>query len=301
MRGGTLGQLPVFLAVAEHQSFSKAARVLGVSTSAVSQAVTRLEAEVGTALLVRTTRSVNLTDTGRRLLAEAGPAVLAASNALASVRSRGAEPEGTLRLNVPHLARFALAPLVAAYAKKYPRVLLDIIVEDRNVDIVEGGFDAGIRLREAVQKDMVTVRLSSPFRFTVVGAKKYLAAHGAPKHPRDLVEHACLGWRSLTTGEVYRWEFQERGVDFEVAVRGPLCANDAGMLIDAAGRRLGLTYVAEPEVMSELEKGRLECVLERYCPEVPGLFLYYPRAAQRVPKLAAFVELARTMLANKRA
>ncbi len=293
MRGGTLAQLPVFLAVAEEQSFSRAAKRLGVSTSAVSQAVSRLEEEVGVALLLRTTRSVNLTDAGRTLAAEVGPSVIATANALAGVRAAAAEPTGRLRLNVPRLARFVLAPLLAAYAERHPKVQVDVIVDDRNVDIVRDGFDAGIRLREAVQKEMVTVRLSPAFKFVVVGSKRYLAARGRPKHPRELVDHACLSWRWSTSGETYRWEFVDRGRDFEVAVDGPIRSNDADMLMEAATRDFGLTYVAAPEVERELASGRLEAVLEKWTPEVSGLFLYYPRSAQRVPKLSAFVALAR--------
>jgi len=295
MNGGSLASLPVFVEVAERRSFSAAARALGLSVSAVSQAVTRLEAELGTSLLVRTTRSVNVTDAGARLLGDAGPAVVAAFAAMSTIRATRQEPEGVLRLNVPRLASGILRPVLAQYARTYPAVRTDVFVDDRNVDIVAEGFDAGVRLREAVQKDMITVRLTPPFRFVVVASKRYLAKRGTPSHPRELVRHDCLAWTSPTTGELWRWEFEHRGRDIEVAVDGPVRSTDADLLAMCAEDHLGLAYVSEPDVKAQLASGKLERVLEAYCPEVPGLFLYYPRALRRVPKLAAFVACARAL------
>jgi DNA-binding transcriptional LysR family regulator len=297
MRGGALAQLPVFLAVAEQKSFTAAARLLRVSPSAVSQAIARLERELGATLVLRTTRSVNLTEAGARLAAEARPALGVVEVALDAIAQKSGEPQGVLRLNVPRLAcQIALPPLLAQYAQRHPEMRVDVTVEDRNVDIVREGFDAGIRLREAVEKDMVTVRLSPPIRFVVVGSKRYLAARGRPKHPRELVDHACIAWRCPTSGELYRWEFEQRGRALEVDVDGPISSNDADVLSACAELGLGLAYVAEHEVRARLRAGKLETVLEPFCPEVPGLFLYYPRAAQRVAKLAAFVEVARNVL-----
>ncbi|HEX9295922.1 MAG TPA: LysR family transcriptional regulator [Polyangiaceae bacterium] len=299
IRGGPLAQLPVFLEVAERRSFSAAARALGLSVSAVSQAVTRLESEVGTPLLVRTTRSVNVTDAGARLVSEAGPAVTAAGAALSALAANRTEAAGTLRLNVPRIASGALRPILAAYARAHPSVRTDVFVDDRNVDIVAEGFDAGIRLQEAVQKDMITVRVSAPFRFVVVASRRYLAKHGRPSHPRELVAHECLGWRSPTTGELWRWEFEQRGRAIEVAVDGPIRSTDGDLLAACAEDHLGFAYVAEHEARGQLASGKLESVLEEFCPEVPGLFLYYPRAARRVPKLAAFVACARDLLERR--
>lgn len=294
MDGGRLSRLAVFVAVAKRLSFSAAARDLGVSTPAVSQAVARLERELSAALLTRTTRSVNLTDAGARLAAEAGPAIAAAGTALAAASSSRREPSGVLRLNVPRLAaRSSIAPLIAAYVEAYPEMRVEVAVDDRNVDIVKEGFDAGVRLMEAVEKDMVTVRISGPIRFVILASPGYLAKHGRPKHPRELVEHTCLAWRSPTTGQIYRWEFEQRGRSFEVDVPSRISTSDADLLVACASEGLGLTYVAEHEARAELERGALVTVLEAFTPEVPGLFLYYPRASQKVPKLAALVACIR--------
>lgn len=287
---GLLGHLPVFLAVAEKRSFTRAAKELGLSASAVSQAIQRLEKEMGAALLVRTTRSVNLTEVGKRLAADARPALDRVAAALGSAQSDDREPRGVLRLNVPRLAcHVVLPPILGAFARKHPRVHVDITVDNRNVDIVADGFDAGIRLRESVEKDMVAVRLSPAMRFVVVASKRYLANHPCPQHPRELVNHVCLGWRTPTSGILWRWEFQDGKREIDVAVDGPLSSSDPDLLIRAARDGLGLTYVAEHEALGDLQAGRLVRVLEEFSPEVHGLFLYYPRAARQVPKLAAFV------------
>jgi DNA-binding transcriptional LysR family regulator len=290
----SLGRLPIFLAVAERRSFSAAATALALSPSAVSQAIAALERELGTALFVRTTRSVNLTDAGKRLAHDARPAVAVLTAALETTAARREELSGTLRLNVPHLAcHLVLPPLLTAYVRKHPEMRVDVVVDDRNVDIVADGFDAGVRLHEEVQKDMVAVRISAAFRFVVVASPAYFERHGEPRHPEDLVRHACLPWRSLTTGAVWRWEFEHEGRELEIAVDGPVTSTDAHVLVACACEGLGFAYVPEHDVRRELATGRLRHVLDSYCLEVPGLFLYYPRAAQRVPKLAAFVACAR--------
>jgi DNA-binding transcriptional LysR family regulator len=297
MRGNSMGQLPVFLAVAERQSFTRAARALGMSPSATSQAVARLEQELGTPLFVRTTRSVRLTDAGARLLHEAGPAVRVACAALSGLKEAENEPSGVLRLNVPRIAgRVCLPRILELYAKRYPRVRCDIVVDDRRVDIVKGGFDAGIRSREAIHKDMVRVRLTGPFRFAVVGSKRYFASAGRPKEPRELTAHACLGWRSLADEGAYRWEFSHRGREIEVAVEGPVVSNDTQLLLACAEQGMGLALVVEQEAARELASGHLQTVLDDYAVEVPGLFLYFPRAARAVPNLRSFVACAREVL-----
>lgn len=293
---GGISQLPVFLAVAEKLSFSRAAASLGISPSAVSQAITRLERELGSSLVVRTTRSVNLTDAGRRLAHSARPALAAAEAALETARTPSNELVGTLRLNVPRLVCRGLLPAVLAeFARRHPGVHVAVIAEDRNVDIVARGFDAGIRLREAVEKDMVAVRLTERARFVVVGSKRYLARHGRPNEPRDLLDHTCLAWRSPTTGEQWRWEFEAKGRPLDVGVSGPISSNDVDLLLSAARAGLGLAMVAEEEAHPDVRSGRLEVVLDAFSPHHPGLFLYYPRATQQDPKLAAFVACARSV------
>jgi DNA-binding transcriptional LysR family regulator len=292
-----LGRLPIFLAVAERRSFSAAAAELGISPSAASQAVARLEAELGVTLLVRTTRSVRTTDTGARLIEQIAPSITAACGALQAVADAATKPMGVLRLNVPRVAvRCGLRRILTAFAAEQPEVKLDITVNDHLVDIVKDGFDAGVRSRESVQKDMVVARLTGPIRFVVVGSPSYLKHHGQPKHPRDLTRHSCLGWHSLAATANYRWEFQERRREIEVAVSGPIVSNDADVLIAGALDGLGLTYVTECEVAAQIGAGQLVTVLDRFAIEVSGLFLYYPTAARKIPKLQAFVACARSAL-----
>ena len=296
INGGVLGRLPIFLAVAARRSFSAAAADLGISPSAASQAVARLEAELGVALLLRTTRSVSLTDAGARLAEQTAPPVAAAQQALESIAAAPEQPMGPLRLNVPRVAiRCGLRRVLTTFVAAHPEVTVDVTVDDHLVDIVREGFDAGVRARESVQKDMVVSRLTGPIRFVVVGSPGYLAAHGRPRRPHDLPAHRCLGWHQVTSTARYRWEFQDRGRDLEVAVTGPLVSNDADILIGAAQDGMGLAYVTEHEVATQVTSGELVTVLDRFAVEVSGLFLYYPRAARTIPKLRAFVEWAKSM------
>jgi len=302
IRGTTLAQLPIFEAVAELRSFTAAARRLRLSTSAASQAVVRLETELGVSLLNRTTRSVNVTDAGARLLDEVAPALRVANAALANAKTERQGLSGSLRLNVPRIAcRVGLPSLLAEYARRHPEVRVEVEVEDRQVDIVKERFDAGIRARASIHKDMIEVRLTPPIRFAVVGSKRYFARHPKPKHPRDLVHHACLGWRSLAGGPEYRWEFSDKGRDLQVFVRGPLVSNDTELLVACAERDLGLAFVVESEARRALEAGALETALDDYATDVDGLFLYFPTTARGEPKLRAFVECARELLTGQKA
>ncbi|MFT3928583.1 MAG: LysR family transcriptional regulator [Myxococcales bacterium] len=296
MDGATLGRLRMFVAVAERRSFSAAARAMGISPSAASQAVTRLESELGCALLVRTTRSVALTDAGTRLLGEAAPALASAEQALLGMKTRRSEPAGLLRLNVPRIAcQLGLPRLLAEYTRRHPEMRVEVVVDDRRVDVVRDGFDAGVRSRTSVQKDMVRVPMTGPARLVVVGAKRYFSNRKRPKHPRDLIDHVCLGWRSLQGGAEYQWEFSEQGRALSVAVDGPVVSNDTALLIACATAGLGLAFVVEAEVRRELASKQLEIVLGEFAIEVPGLFVYFPRAARQVPKLRAWLDCVRTL------
>jgi DNA-binding transcriptional LysR family regulator len=302
IRGSALAQLPIFIAVAELRSFTAAARRLRLSTSAASQAIARLETELGVTLLHRTTRSVNVTEAGARLLEEAAPALRAATDALANAKTERQGLSGSLRLNVPRIAcRVGLPTVLAEYARRHPEVRVEVAVEDRQVDIVKEGFDAGIRARASIHKDMIEMRLTPPIRFAVVGSKRYFARHPKPKHPRDLVHHACLGWRPLGGNSEYRWEFSEKGRDLEVAVHGPLISNDTELLVACAERDLGLAFVVESEARRELAAGAVETALDDYATSVDGLFLYFPTSARGAPKLRALVECARQSLNGKKA
>lgn len=296
IRGNLLTYLPIFLAVAELRSFTAAARSLGMSPSATSQAVARFEAELKTPLFVRTTRSVRLTDAGERLQREVGPAVRAAGAVLHTMRDTVDEPSGVLRLNVPRVAsRVVLPQLLELYSRRYPHVRCEVVVDDRRVDIVKDGFDAGIRSSETIHGDMVRVRLTTPRRLVVVGSPGYLARAGRPREPRDLLEHACLGWRSLNGGSAYRWEFVHEGREIDIAVDGPILSNDTTLLLACAEQGLGLALVVDIEAEAALDRGDLETVLDDHSVHVPGLFLYFPRAGRAIPNLRALLACAREL------
>lgn len=286
-------QLQVFLAVARLGGFSLAARELGVTRSAVSQAVRSLETQLGVGLVARTTRSVSLTDAGRRLVASGGPAVELTVAALREVTAAPGEIVGRIRLSVPAAALpYVIEPVLPSFVERHPRVEVEVSVEDRLIDIVAEGFDAGVRLSESLDRDMVQVRVTDPFRFVVVGAPSYLARHGTPERPEDLLRHRCLTFRS-STGTLYAWEFERGRRSYRVPVRGPVVATGASLNTRLAEQGVGLTYAFEPQVATAVRAGRLVVVLERYAPTVPGFFLYFPSRTQRSPALRAFVEHAR--------
>ncbi|MBN8469303.1 LysR family transcriptional regulator [Corallococcus exiguus] len=296
-----LNALTVFVTVARRRSFTQAAKELGVSSSAVSQAVRQLEEKLGQALLARTTRSVSLTEAGQRLMDEAGPGLQSALAALEHLAA-GVTPEvtGTLRLSVP---AFSVSPVVEPvlprFVAAYPRAQVHVSVQDGFVDIVKEGYDAGIRLTESVQRDMVQVRLTPAFRFLVVGSPAYFERHGTPRHPRDLGNHACLGYRAPSTGLPYHWEFEQGTKELTVPVKGPLTSDNSSLLLDMASQGLGLTYIAELQAAAELRTGALRPVLEDWTPSVPGLFLYYPHRARASRPLKAFIEMARELLPRR--
>jgi DNA-binding transcriptional LysR family regulator len=290
----SLNALNAFLAVARRRSFAAAARDLGVSASALSQSVQQLEARVGTALLTRTSRSVALTDAGRRLLEHAGPAVDQALEAIKTITARPGEVTGRLKLSVPTAAvSLVLTRLVPAFIDRHPSVELDIRVDNRFVNIVAEGLDAGIRLVEAIDRDMVHVRLSEPSRVVVVGAPAYLKRKSTPQKPADLLQHDCLCGRWTPDAEPYAWELERGKKTWRVPVRGPVLTNDRELLEALALAGRGLLYTLEAVVADDLARGRLQVVLEAYAPSVPGLFLYFPSRSQVSPALRAFVAVAR--------
>jgi DNA-binding transcriptional LysR family regulator len=296
MNVAPFSQLQAFLAVARLRSFSRAARELGVTRSAVSQSVRQLEELLRVVLLARTTRSVSVTDAGRRLAEAAGPGLGQALAALANVTARPGEVVGRLRLSAPVMAvPFVIAPVLPAFRARHPRVEVDIVVEDRFVDIVAEGYDAGVRLSEAIERDMVQVRLTDAFRFVVVGAPSYFERHGTPQKPEDLLRHDCTTFRSQTTGTLYAWELERGRKTWRVPVRGGVVTNDSRVMLSLAESGAALTYAFEPEVLEQRRKGRLKIVLEAYAPTVPGFFLYFPSRARSSPPLRLFIEAARKL------
>jgi DNA-binding transcriptional LysR family regulator len=289
-------QLQAFLAVARHRSFSGAARELGVSRSAVSQTVQQLEEHLRVVLLARTTRSVSLTDAGRRLVESAGPSLGQVVAALAEVSAQPGETVGRVRLSVPRSAvPFVIDPVLPTFRARHPRVEVEVVIEDRFVDIVAEGYDAGVRLSEAIERDMVQVRLTDAFRFVVVGSPGYLVRHGTPERPEDLLRHECITFRSQTTGALYAWELERGRRNWRVPVRGGVVSSDARLNASLAEQDLGLVYALEPMVIEQLRTRRLRVVLERYAPTVPGFFLYFPSVARRSAPLRLFVETAKEL------
>ncbi|RKH16387.1 LysR family transcriptional regulator [Corallococcus sp. CA047B] len=300
MKTAVLPHLQVFLDVARLRSFSAAARELGVSTAAVSHSVRQLEAQLGVVLLTRTTRSVALTDAGRRLVEGAGPGLGQAFEALKTVSAQPGEVVGRLRLSVPGIALpLVINPVLPTFRERYPRVEVEVVVEGRLVDIVAEGYDAGVRLSEAIERDMVQVRLTHAFRFVVVGAPSYLKRHGTPERPEELLRHECFNFRMEKSGAFYAWEFERGRKNWRVPVRGSVVVNNNEAMLFLAEQGMGLAYAFEPAVEEPLRAGRLVRVLEAYAPTVPGFFLYYPSRAQRSGPLRLFVETARELAGKK--
>lgn len=297
MQRDLLDGVVAFLRVAERQSFTAAAAELGVSPQAVSQTIRQLEARVGVALLARTTRSVSLTEAGHRFLAEARPGAEAIASAFRAASALRDRPSGTLRLNVPRIALAGvIEPLLPGFRAAHPEVTVEVFVEDRLADIVGDGFDAGIRLGEIVDADMVAVRLTPPEPMTVVGAPDYFARNGRPTTPADLRDHSCINFRNTARGDLYRWEFAIDGREVEVAVAGGMVVNDSGLLVGSAAAGLGLAYTLTSAAAPLVAQGRLEQVLQPFCPDTPGFFLYFPSRSQVLPKLRAFIDHAKSVL-----
>jgi DNA-binding transcriptional LysR family regulator len=301
MNRGLLPQLHVFLTVARLRGFTAAARDLGVSVAAVSQSVRQLERQLKVILFTRTTRSVALTDAGRSLAERAGPGLGQAVEALRNVAAPEGEAVGRLRLSVPEVAvPLVIEPVLPAFRARHPRVEVEVVAENRFVDIVAEGYDAGIRLQEALDRDMVQVRLTEPFRFLVVAAPAYLEKHGTPHVPEDLLRHECFTFRHPTSGSLFAWELERGKRSWRVPVRGSIVANHGALLVAMAEQGLGLAYVIEPRVKDSLRAGRLVPVLEPFAPKVPGFFLYFPSRAQRTGPLRLFIEVARELVATPR-
>jgi DNA-binding transcriptional LysR family regulator len=301
MSQASLHYLHAFLAVARRGSFSAAASELGVSTSALSQSVQKLESRLGVVLLSRTTRSVAPTAAGQKLAETAGPAVTQALDALRAARTQADEVTGSVRLTVPEIAiQEVVAPIAARFKERYPNVDLDVQVENGLVDIVRAGFDAGVRLEEYIERDMVQLRLTQPNRFVVVGSPRYLAERGEPQHPKDLLEHTCLAYRSSTTGALYHWELERGNRTWRLPVTAHFSSNDARVGLAMAEAGHGLAYVFEPFVNEALTRGTLQIVLEDYAAHVPGMFLYYPSRTHTSPAFRAFVEVARELTVTAR-
>ncbi|GLQ55805.1 LysR family transcriptional regulator [Devosia nitrariae] len=289
-----LNTIELFVAVAEARNFRAAADRLGVTRSAVSQGIRRLEDRLGIALVNRTTRSVSLTEAGERFYADVAPAMTDLTAAIAATGERTGPPSGLLRLAVSSIAeRFISGELLASFADAYPDVELDITMTDDEFDIVAEKYDAGVRLGEVIEQDMIAVPISGDQRQLAVAAPIYLQRHGRPAHPQDLTGHRCIGWRPAPGVAPYRWEFEEDGRAFDVAVNPQVTTNDMWLMIRMACAGGGITFGMEETFRPYIERGELVPLLEEFLPPFPGFFLYFPSRRNLAPKLRALIEHVR--------
>jgi DNA-binding transcriptional LysR family regulator len=288
-----LSVLAAFLTLAEERSFTRAAKRLGVSPSALSHAIRGLEERIGVRLLARTTRSVAATDAGEQFMSRLRPALSDIRGAIDQVAGLREQPAGRVRLLVtPLAAAMVLAPKLAQFERDYPDVVLDVTVDHNRVDLVAAGFDAGIHLGEFIQRDMVAVRVSHEHRLAIVGSPRYFESHAKPRSPHDLTHHRCINLRMGTAG-IYRWEFEKDNQPLTVAVSGPLIVNDAEIMIRAAIDGVGLAFTFEQHASPHLTNGALLRVLEDWCPPFAGYFLYYPSRRQQPAALSALIQTLR--------
>lgn len=286
----TPSDLALFLSIAKHLSFSRAAVELGLSPSALSHALRGVEERLGLRLFNRTTRSVALTEAGERLFSRIDPAFRDIDDALEDLNELRGKPSGMLRINAGRAStQMVLLPLMADFLKLYPDVRVEIVDNDALVDVVSSGFDAGVRFGERIEADMIAIPLGPYQRSVVVGTPAFLKDFRKPKHPKDLIAYPCIRHR-FPSGAIYRWEFERGGIKLETEVDGPLTLGDVGMMLDAALKGVGLAYVFETMAAPHIARGTLQTVLDDWCPHYAGLYLYYPSRRQMPSALRAFIE-----------
>lgn len=293
MLRGNLVELECFVAVAQVGGFRAAARELGISSSALSQAIAALEARLDIRLFNRSTRSVTLSSAGEQFLKDIQPALRNIRTAFASADEHRLEPAGTLRLNMAlGSARMILQPLILKYLKRHPKMSVEIITENAFVDVNAKGFDAGIRLIEAIPPDMISVPIGGSLVPAVVGSPEYFRTRPQPESPSDLASHRCVRAR-MANGSMYRWEFSRHGETIEIDVPGSLILDDSDLMLSAARGGEGLAYLTTHQVYADVIDGRLVQVLQEWTPPYRGLSLYYPGRKHLPPKMRAFIEVIR--------
>lgn len=291
MNRPALDELEAFLAIISHRSFRKAADELGLSPSTLSHMMRAMEKKTGVRLLNRTTRSVAPTEAGERLAARLIPALRRVDEALEALDEYRGGPSGTLRINANTTAtRSLLARVVPTFLARYPDMTLDLVSEGRMVDIVADGFDAGVRLREAVPQDMIAIPFGGKAQFVAVASPSYLEAHGVPLVPDDLSRHSCIRLR-MPSGKLYHWEFERHGEEIAVQVPGGLILDDLDLMAEAAAAGLGIAYVPRQVAQPYIDQGLLDAVLADWCPQFDGLCLYYPGHRHVPAGLRAFIEV----------
>ncbi|OQP30663.1 LysR family transcriptional regulator [Pantoea latae] len=283
--------LEVFVTLVQTRNFRVASEKLGVTRPAISQTLRRLEDRLQISLIQRTTRSLSLTEAGERLYAEVAPAIAQLNQAVIDITALAGEPRGMLRLAVSSIAeRFLNGELLAEFITRYPQIELDITVTDREFDIVQQGYDAGVRLGEIIAQDMIAVPVSRHQRQMVVASPAYLARRGAPQHPDELLQHCCIGWRREPGVAAYRWEFEEQGRAFDVAVNAQLNTNDMGVMIRTACAGGGIAIGLEETWQPWVARGELIPLLDAYLPAFAGFYLYFPSRKNLAPKLRALID-----------
>ncbi len=283
-----------FMVVARERSFTRAAAQLGVSQSALSHAMRKLEARLEVRLLTRTTRSVAPTEAGEQLFMRLSPHLLEIEQELTALRDTRDRPAGNIRLTAgEHAMSAVLWPVLKPFMAQYPDINVEVTVDNGLTDIVDGRFDAGVRLGEQVAKDMIAVRIAPDMRMAVVGSAEYLQRFGVPETPEQLDQHRCINMRLPTRGGLYAWEFERDGRELRVRVDGQLILNSLPQRIDAAENGLGLAYVPQDAVQDALAKGRLVGVLEAWCPAFTGYHLYYPSRRQHTTAFALLIAALR--------
>jgi DNA-binding transcriptional LysR family regulator len=291
MRGSDFAELRAFAAIVERGSFARAADHLGLSASALSQTIRQLETRLRTRLLNRTTRSVAPTAAGARLYERLLPTMQELDAAVTEAMAATGRTAGALRINAASIAIKLIAPKLGRFHAQHPDVVLDIVIDDSLTDIVAGRFDAGIRVGQRLEKDMVAVRLTADRQMQAVASPDYLARHGEPKTPADLQHHRCINWRFPGSGNIHRWQMQKRGKPIELSVEGPLISNHADIVVEGALQGLGIFYAYDDDrIHDAIARGRLRRVLADWSPTVPGLFLYYSNRPHSQPALRAFID-----------
>ncbi|MBE7217870.1 MAG: LysR family transcriptional regulator [Caulobacteraceae bacterium] len=294
MARASLDDLAAFAAVARAASFTRAAAALATSTSNLSHTLRRLEGRLGARLLQRSSRSVSLTEAGEALLATLGPALESIEGALGALEAGRGRVSGVLRLTATREAYEAVVrPVLPAFTAAHPDAVVEVLADYAYRDVVADRFDAGLRLGEKVERDMIALRVGPDLRMAVVAAPAYLERAAPIDHPRDLLRHRCINYRMVAAGTLYAWEFERDGESLEVRAPGPLTFNDPGLMLQAALDGLGVGYLLEHEAAPHLAGGRLVRRLEDWTPPFPGFHLYYPSRRQMRPVLAAFLEAVR--------
>lgn len=294
MARGNFNELLWFLAVAEERSFTKAAAKLGIAQSTLSHAVKQLEARMGLRLLARTTRSVATTEAGERLRQSMAPRIAEIEADIEAVMAYRDKPAGTVRITLSdHAMESVVWPKLAPMLRDYPDIRVELNIDNGFRNIVEEGFDAGVRLGESVEKDMVAVRIGPDWRLVAIGSPDYFRRHPPPRHPQELMQHNCINRRQSRTGGLYAWEFEKDGEEVRVRVDGQLTFNTSEAMVDAALEGYGIAYVPESLVGSHISSGRLQLILSNWSPKFAGYFLYYPTRRQNLPAFSVVVDTLR--------